>query len=435
MSFPGKLADRLLDVAEDATTSIGADLAELSEGSEDTTVVEHPDVEDEEEEVVVPGEEEEEEEVTSEEEEDEEEEVEDEPEEVPENIADLHPFNRPSLKSIEEKFPGFFKAFPAMRDMYFRESEYSKLFPTVDDAKEANENDTAFKTMRESIFNGNGSKLFSAIKEVNEKDLEKFSQTILPTLFQVHPPAFWRVANPFVEDIARRMFEKGTKENNESLQNAARYLSDYFFGNVEIAEGKKTSITKIEGTDPEVSKERENFEKEKQTTFANSVEADIRGKLLSMIEGVDPKTGKSRLDPDGVFSPFIKRTIIQSIIDELGSQLLSDKSHIKFMDSLWDKSKKNGRTDTDKSRIISAYLERAKSLVPTLRSKFVSEALGQKVRISSGNKKKVEASSSRVDAGSHGRGSNGRDKSYNPKSINYNKTSDADILNDNITYK
>src|SRR5208337_3668946 len=152
------------EIQEDSTTSVGDDIRELSEGEEETPVV-------------LPVEEEEEEGEVEEEEGEEEEEP------SPELT---HPFDRPSLKVVEEAFPGLLKKFPSLRDMYFREAEYSKLFPTVDDAKEANENNTAFLSMREDIFQGNGSKLFSSIKEVNEKDLEKFSTTVLPTLFQVH---------------------------------------------------------------------------------------------------------------------------------------------------------------------------------------------------------------------------------------------------------
>jgi hypothetical protein len=318
--------------------------------------------------------------------------------------------------------------------MYFREAEYSKVFPTIDDAKEASENNTAFQSIRESVFDGNGSKLFSAIKEVSDKDLEKFSMTVLSTLHSVHPKAFWTAANPLVEDIARNMFAKGVKDGNESLQNAARYLSDYFFGNTEIAEGKKTSIIKIEDNN-EVKQEREKFDNEKLTAFRSGVETDLRSQLVRAIEAKDIKTGKSRLDPDEVFSNFIRTTIIDRIIEDLGTQLTSDKDHIRYMDSLWNKAKQNGRTDADKTRILSSYLARAKSLIPSLRSKYVSEALGQKTRISSGKKEKVENISERTDSGTQGRGSNGSNKNYHPKSINYSKTSDADILNDNITYK
>lgn len=408
-------------ITDESTTSTLEDVRELSEGQEEFPL-EHSEEESSEEIQEEPEE--------SEEEPEEVEEV----EEVPSNL-DTHPYDRPSLKSIEEKFPGFFKQFPSLRDMYFREAEYSKLFPTVDDAKEANENNIAFDSIRESVFQGNGSKLFTAIKDVSEKDLEKFSTTVLSTLFQVHPQSFWRAANPLVEDIARNMYNKGVKEGNESLQNAARYLSDYFFGNVDVAEGKKTSIVKIEGQDSEINKEREKFDNERGNAFRSTVETDVRSQLVSAIEGVDSKTGKSRLDPDNVFSKFIKTTIIDRIIEDLGSQLTSDKDHIRFMDSLWDKAKRNGRTETDKSRIISAYLARSKSLVPSLRSKYVSEALGQKTRIASGKKERSEEISERRDSGTLGRGSNSKEKSYNPKSIDYSKTSDADILNDNIKYR
>jgi hypothetical protein len=410
------------DIMETSTTSVSDDVRELGEDTE--LEVEHPDeVETEEETPEESGE------LEEETEEQEEEEA-----EKPPVDLDTHPFERPSLKSIEEKFPGFFKQFPALRDMYFREAEYSKLFPTIDDAKEANENNIAFDSIRESVFQGNGSKFFTAIKEVGEKDLEKFSTNILGTLFQVHPQSFWRAANPLVEDIARNMFSKGVKENNESMQNAARYLSDYFFGNTEIAEGKKTSIVKIEDNN-EVKQEREKFDSERSTAFRGGVETDVRNQLVSLIEGLDSKTGKSRIDPDNVFSKFIKTTIIDRIIDDLGTQLTSDKDHIRFMDSLWEKSKRNGRTEADKSRIVSSYLARAKSLIPSLRSKYVSEALGQKTRVASGKKEKVEEVNSRVNAGSNGRGSNTINKNYNPRSIDYSKTSDADILNDNIKYK
>ena len=410
------------DLTSDSTTSITADEAELSEelevesskGTEEIGA--ETEIKDE-------GESEEETEKPEEEEQ----------EEVPADI-NAHPFNRPSLKSIEEKFPGFFKQFPALRDMYFREAEYSKLFPTVDDAKEADENNIAFNSIRESVFQGNGSKLFSAIKEVSDKDLEKFSTTVLSTLYQVHPQSFWRAANPLVEDIARNMFEKGKREGNESMQNAAKYLSDYFFGNIEIAEGKKTSIIKVEDNS-EVNKEREKFDNERHNAFRSTVENDLRSQLVTAIEGKDSKTGKSRLDPDSVFSNFIRTTIIDRIIEDLGSQLSSDKDHIRYMDSLWSKAKQSGRTDSDKSRLVTSYLARAKSLIPSLRSKYVSEALGQKTRVASGKKEKVEEISERTSSGTLGRGSNGREKSYNPKSINYSKTSDVDILNDNITYK
>jgi hypothetical protein len=427
------LKDILNAIQEDSTTSVSADLAELSEGAdvEAPMRVDHPNKDkepepDREEETYV----EDEGEVQDENEEEEEQESE---EELPEPAKDLHPFERPSIKQITEQFPDLFKKFPSLRDMYFREAEFSRAFPTIEDAKEAAENNEAFTDIREDVFSGDGSKFLSAIKEVDEKKLESFASKVLPSLIKVHPAAFWRAANPLVEDIARNMFAKGVKEKDESLQNAARYLSDYFFGNTEVAEGKKTTVVKEESS--EVAKERETFDNERYNEFRGKVSNEIVTSVKGLIDSKDVKSGKSRLDPDDVLSPFIKSTIIDRIILDLGKELASDKDHIKFMDSLWAKSKRNGRTDEDKARIVSAYLARAKSLIPSLRSKYVSEALGKSQKHSDQRREKVSTIESRRDSGTQGSSSRTRSSNYNPKVIDYRKTSDEDILNDNISYK
>lgn len=411
------LDDIKMAIQDEASTSVGADIAELGQEESEAPIEE-----------IKPEAAEEEEEAEGEEPEPEPEEG----EEKEEEAKDLHPFDRPSIKQINEVFPDLFKKFPSLREMYFREAEYSRVFPTIDDAKEAFSNAESFNTLRADVFDGSGTKFFNAIREVDEKALNKFSGSVLSTLFKVSPDAFWRAANPLIEDVSRNMFNKGVKEKSEDLQNAAKLLSEYFFGNTDIAEGKKTSIPKEESS--EVSEERKKFDSERHTVFRTSVETDVRAQVVRMITAIDSRTGKSRLDPDDVFSKFIKDTIVDHVVTDLGAQLSADKDHLKFMDSLWEKAKRNGRTDADKARIISAYLARAKSLIPTLRSKYVSEAMGHNVRRSAKSKEISERVESRRDS-SVGRGSGARRENYDPKSINYSKTSDSDILNDNITYK
>ena len=237
-----------------------------------------------------------------------------------------------------------------------------------------------------------------------------------------------------MEDISRSMFRKGTSEGNESMANAAKYLAHFYFGNADIAEGKSTGVTKEDyKQESEVAKERREWDDQKQLEFRGVIERDLHQQLSDLVTGTDAKTGKSRLDPDEVLSPFIRNTIIDRVIADIGSTLQADKSHITYMDSLWSRARQNGRTETDKARIISAYLARARSLAPSLRSKYVSEAMGKKVR--DVNQKRVKMSSIESKMPSNGRVSGSGQKSYSPKSIDYRKTSDYDILNDDITYK
>lgn len=419
----------ILREVEDSDTSIGADVSFMEE---ETPEVEKYIESDDEPDVDVPDDDEAD--ADSDTPEEESEELEEESEtKAPDDLSLLQPFDRPSFKQITEVFPDFFKKFPAMRDVYFRESEYSKIFPTIGDAQEADENNQAFTALRDNIFEGDGDQLFAAIRETNEKQLERLSGSLLTTLYKVHPNAFWRAANPLVEDICRNMFLKGEKDSNANLQNAARYLSDFFFGKTSIAEGKESTTVKDDETN-EVKQEREAFKNEKMSGFRQGVSDDIRVQLIKVIIGKDSKSGKSRIDPDDALSSFIKTTIIQRISDDIGSQLQADQNHLRGMDSLWTRAIKNGFTEEDKARLITAYLARAKSMVPSLRSKYVSEALGRRSSAVSRDKKKISAVSSRKEVGGSGKVSSDT-KNYNPKAIDFRKTSDLDILNDNITYR
>ena len=400
------------DGVDGSSTSTTQDLAELN----DETAVEQP----------------EQGELEFEEQEEEEEPQGEESDQEEQEVSDLHPFDRPSLKAITEVYPDFFKKFPSLRDMYFREAEYSKLFPTIDEAKEAQENNAAFQNIREDIFSGTGERFLQAVKSQNPETLQRFASTILGTLVKVDQNSFWAAANPLVEDICKSMYKKGITEGNESLANSAKYLSYYFFGEADIAEGKRTTIQQQQ-PQTDVSKERQDWENQKQLEFRGVIEKDLRGQLVDLITGTDAKTGHSKLDPDDVLSPFIRNTIIDRVIADIGSTLQADKSHINYMDSLWTRARQNGRTDTDKSRIIAAFLARARSLAPSLRSKYVSEAMGRKVR--DVNQKRVKLASVDGRSPQNGRVASNGSRGYSPKSIDYRKTSDYDILNDDITYK
>ena len=407
LRFPLMMAT---DGVDGSSTTTSADLAELNDETVDETeeeleAPEEEDVEPSEEEGEVPEEE--------------------------EQFAD-HPFERPSLRTINEAYPDFFKKFPAMRDVYFREAEYSKIYPTIDDAKEANENNAAFQNIRQDLFTGDGSKLLGAVKNQDPKALQRFAGSFLTTLLKVDNDAFWRAANPLVEDVARGMMQKGINEGNESMQNAARYLSHYFFGNIEVAEGKRTTVQQ-EQPKSDVAKEREEWENQRQMEFRGTIEKDLRGQLNDIIVGIDLRTGKSKLDPNDVLSPFIRQTIIERVIADIGQTLQADNQHIRYMDSLWDRARTNGRTDSDKDRIVQAYLARARALAPQLRSKYVSEALGKRVRQASDKIRVSESIPGRTP--NVGRTSRNGSSSVNPKTIDYRKTSDYDILNDDIKYK
>lgn len=333
-----------------------------------------------------------------------------------------HPFDRPSLAQIKAAYPDIFQKFPQLKDMYFREKEYTELFSTVGEAKEAAENNSAFAAIQSDIMTGTGEQFFSAVKEADPKALDRFAGNLMHTLSRVDRGAFFKAANPLVQDVALRMYEKGVKEGDANLQNSAKFLAEFFFGHEDFATGAKSSVTAEVPKDNSVENERQQFQQERYSAALDNVQTSAKGKLIALIDN-------DKFDPHGALTPFVKKTIIDSIVRDIGQQLTADKQHVGYMDRLWAEAKRGNYKDL--SRIESAFLARAKNLVTTLRSKYVSEATGKRIAIAKDAKQKIQSIQSRKSGGggSAPSGNSGSGK------IDYRKTSNMDILNDTVTYK
>ncbi len=358
-------------------------------------------------------------------------------EEETEKVETSPIYDRPTVAQIKEKFPEFFKAFPQMRDVYFREAEFTRIFPTVEDAREANENNEAFNTIKEGVFSGNSESFFNAIKETNEKSLGKIADNLISTLHKVSPDAAARAVHPTMENLVKAAFIEGKRTNNENLMHAAEHIANYLFNDHEIATSNKTFIQKSE-SNPEIDefrKEKNEYEATRLTNFDGLVRSECANKLQEMIDGKD-KDGKSYLDPDNVLSKFVRTSLLKEVIAQVNQQMLADSIFQKQVQTLWVNSKRSGYSDEYKTRLISAFLARAKGLVPSIRAKLVSEALGTTSKIHGKQGEILERSNSRKETGSSGRDvrQNGN-KTYDPKQIDWSKTSDADLFDDNVTFK
>lgn len=344
------------------------------------------------------------------------------------------PYDRPSMQQLREAFPELFKKFPSLRDIYYREQEFTQIFPTVEDAKEAASNADSFNALSDKALSGDTEGLLGAIKAADENAFNKIAQNVLQTIYKMSPDVHWQATLPLLQNLVRSFYIEGQRKGNQNVVNSAEYLSDFIFGDIKIAKGERNLIPQ---ESKEVSEERKQLESERAKFaldryegFSNSVISSSNSQLKSLVDE------KGKIDPDGVFSDFIKDTIVAKVLQEVDNQLAADKTHMKYMLSLWNKARDAGYSDEWKSRIISAYLARAKSLVPAVRAKFVSEASGSSAKASERSNNIHEKTASRKSPGAGGRSSSeGRNSPLDAKSINWDRTSDLDILNDNITFR
>jgi hypothetical protein len=379
----------------------------------------------EEEKEEVKEEEEKEEEVKEETEEELEEEKEEEPDETKDQVK-----ARPPFKKILQEFPTLFKKFPDLREMYFREQEYTKAFPTVEDAKEAVEKNERFDTFDELVSAGTPEKtaeFLAAVKESDKDIHDNFVRAFLPALSKHDPDAYFEVLTPISQNLIRDVYNAGVRLGNKDLMNSALHFAQYYFDDKDIATGKKS----VPVRSSELSPEKEKFEQEKEEFYSkqfetaqNSVESDLSSKL-----GREISRG---LETD--FNEFMVKTLTKEIKIELDEAITKDPNHMARMKSFWKQARTNGFSKESLGRISSAYLSRARQLLPEIKNRIRSEALSDKKAKADKDLKKSNDNTSRREITSGGQQRFGT-KVTDPKKIDYSKTSDKDILEDKVTLR
>jgi len=132
-------------------------------------------------------------------------------------------------------------------------------------------------------------------------------------------------------------------------------------------------------------------------------------------------------DPDGKLNGFSRKAIVKESLAELDERLGEDQQLNQTLRQLWRRATVGGFTKEHKEAILNAHLSRAKQLLPGIRNRMVAEALGQKVAGTNNKKKRDIPSGGRGAVGQRGMGR------INPRTIDWSKTSDEDILAGKVT--
>ena len=392
-----------LDNSKGKEPDVDDDVALLEEGADDEVSEDEVPVDEEEEEVL----------------------SDDEPEveaESADKKTELLPHERPTLTDIKKEFPNFFKKFPTMEHMLFREREYTQLFPTVAEAKDAAEASVALDDFRTDLFAGTGEKFTLALKEAGE--LDKFSRNFLTNLQKSDKDGYWNAITPTLENLVKGFMREGQRRNDQNLIASAENLSIYLFDTDEIAKGTKTMIKPAPVEDKRVTDRLADIDRRDNNNFRINV-------LEGIASGIDPIIGVSSLKN---IKPTMQKILSKQVLDEVDAAIAKDDAHMRYVNSLWAKAKGN-YTNEIKSKIISAYLERAKSLVPSIRRRVLADALGTTVEKSREKLEQNRRVQNRREPGSQGKPAGNATKVHSAKSIDWNKTSDMALLNGNVTLK
>jgi hypothetical protein len=342
---------------------------------------------------------------------------------------------RPTLTDIKKVYPKIFKQFPELRDVLFREQEFGKHFGTVEEAQEASVYAQSFRQIEASLLAGDSSPIIEQLRENDPDALVRVADNFLPTLLaKGGENLYLRATVPIIEQFLWTVHEHGKTSGNANLVNAARHAANYIFGKPEIPDPNRRKGE--QGPHPAERKLEDERKAWAETRFkeaSSEVSAAIDTEL-------DADIGKG-LDPDKKLTQRQRSRLIQDIKDEIDATLRKDQAFGRQMKALWAKAADASYPKDQRASIKSAFLARAKALVPSVRSRLRAEWFGEKAPVNNdksknaGDKKQQDAPKKRTlpDAGRSGSG--GPKRPPSPKEVDYSKTTDEDLIAGRFTRK
>lgn len=341
------------------------------------------------------------------------------------------------FKAVTKKYPNLFKDFPNLRHMFFHAKEYRELFPTVEEAREAADDLDGLRELENSLTSGKPEDIvgiLNSIKGLSDEAVPNLAINFLSSIKKIDQDLYYQVITPEIVNFTRTMFDAGLRNENDNLKNAALVAALHFFGDQKVASGEREiklpGIKKEKSSEDEkLERERSSFRQERYTTFYNDVVNLADSNLeKAILNGIDPKEEMT----DG-----IKEMVSEKVMKEITKTLALDTSHTSKMDSLWRRASKDNFSGNWKLKIIKAYLESAKEVMPRIRAKIRANTLGIRERQPDNTggervpKKRIEPDST----SGAGRRSNSSGKDLDPKKIDWGKSSDLDIIRGNVTLK
>lgn len=398
------------DLDNSASAGTSEDISTLEEGSNDDALLDKADSseteveEKEEKEESVSEKEEEVEELEEEKEEEEEEETEEETDKE-EQIA------RPSWKELKEKFPGIEKN-EDFRQMYFREKAFSDIYPTVAEAKVAADKANTLDYFDESLREGDPTVLLQALASSSPETVAGMAEKFLPSLHNLSPKLFARATKDLIADIVNDIYDHGERNNDNNLKQSIANICKYLYGDFRLP----VRPGRIEN-DPEIIKERERLRSERDNIFIGR-----RDEFVSKVDkSIDRQLEQILSEGIETDNDFIKRSIVRDTIDEMKSVIKTDEYFKANFKRLLSQAARAGFTPEWRTRIISAYLGRAKGLALTARSRIKAEALRERQSTERRSNRRVEA----AEKGDRGLNKGGKSSS---KHEFYKNNSDMDII-------
>jgi len=283
----------------------------------------------------------------------------------------------PKRKEILAAYPDLFKKFPYLESAYYREQQFTEIYPTLENAKETKERAEVLGKFEEQLFSGSADTILQSVKEADSEAFARVVDNLLPNLQRVDNTAYLHTIGNIGKMTIVAMMNEAKNSQNEVLENAATVLHQFLFGNSQWQ--PITTYGKPIAQDNESKKladERAQFVQEK----FESAKGDLETRTTNSIKS----TVMQYIDPKDQMSAYVKGKAGDDCMDLLDKALNADTRYKAALDAQWENAFRENFSKASMDKISSMVKSKARALLPDLISKIRKEALNGSGR-SSGN--------------------------------------------------
>lgn len=333
---------------------------------------------------------------------------EDEEKEAEEDVDDKELEDVPESKSFSDAF----KQHPELRKAYFEHRQFTEIFPSPEDAREAYARAEDFRKFEDSVASGNVDTVIQAVIDSNPKAFEIFAGDFLTNLRGMDDKLYKKAIAPELSRLLREVAVTAKKNNNKSLFLAVQHVSDFWFD---------------EAIPPEFpERQRQPQQDEQRNQDFTARKQDFFSELGTEIDSFLGTEISRNLDPKNVLPAMLKKSLTDDILQTALNKLKADKSAQNAFRILNINAARNGFRYEDRKKIRDAYAQRIKPIIQQVKGPKLAEALksiGKKVVVP--QKKQIPNIPSGSTTG----------KAVDPKKVDWNVTTPRMALDKNYVMK
>jgi hypothetical protein len=303
-------------------------------------------------------------------------------------------------KEILKKYPTLFKDFPYLEKAYYREQQFTEVFPTVNDAKVAVVNARILDGVEGQIMGGDISTLLAAAKTESQEAFYKIADNYLPALRRVDQQAYYHVLGNVIKDTIITMVREGRQLGDQGapLTSAANILNQFVFGSQNFVPPQNLSRQ----IPPDEIQRRNQIQQEERSRFMGAFE-NTRSDLQTKADNVLKSTISQNIDPRGTMTDYVKGHAVNEAHETLENLISKDTRFRGLLDRLWEKAYEKNFDKDSTDKIKSAYLSKAKTLLPSVIKTARNNALKGLGRRSSSEEETIELTPKKSPTTSNGR--------------------------------